>query len=252
MIWPFRRRELQPLDRLEQGVLDNATPLADLLRTALVMGGHASSEPLRTWARSELLGYGGLPESAVPDYRRIKAPMKADTHTAFNRYQGQTISALHLPKVARGKITEDIDIYFGVAQLEHLVAETPPGSPVRVQLHGAAELMALMSASDKFRRSGTVIDALYWAVSPFVLQDIVDQVRTRLTEFVAALRATMPAGSRGPTPEQVARVVQHIIINTGDHSPVTLTAPMAYAESGSTAAATVGTTVLRRWWPRSR
>ncbi|WP_331726668.1 hypothetical protein OG592_44310 (plasmid) [Streptomyces avidinii] len=252
MIWAFRQRGLQPLDRLEQGVLDDSTPLAGLLRTALVIGGHASSEPLRTWARSELLGYGGLPESAVPDYRRIKAPMKADSHTAFKAFLGQTISAVHLPEVARGKITEDIGIYFGVAQLEHLVAETPPGSPVRLQLHGAAELMALMSALPKYRQSGIVIDELYWAVSPFALQDIVDQVRTRLTEFVAELRATMPAGTHHPTPEQVQRAVQHIIINTGDHSPVTLTAPIAYAESGSTATATAGTTEPRRRWPWSR
>ncbi|MFE7951568.1 hypothetical protein [Streptomyces sp. NPDC057426] len=35
MTW-LARRTLQPLDRLEQGVLDSSTPLAGLLRLALI------------------------------------------------------------------------------------------------------------------------------------------------------------------------------------------------------------------------
>ncbi|MGN5392506.1 AbiTii domain-containing protein [Streptomyces sp. JL7001] len=187
MTWSFRRRELQPLDRLEQGVLDDSTPLASLLRHALIIGGHASSEPLQTWALNELRGYGGSPESTIPDYRRIKASIQADSHSPFWQRQGETISAVHLPDFTRGKITEDIAIPYGVGELESLVSRTPHGKPVCLSLHGAAELRAVMSASEKYRRERIVIDALYWAVSPVVLHGIVDQVRTRLAQFVSAL-----------------------------------------------------------------
>lgn|GEM_PF-6239004 len=37
------RQERQPLEQLEQGVLNDSTPLAGLLRLALVIGGHAAS-----------------------------------------------------------------------------------------------------------------------------------------------------------------------------------------------------------------
>lgn len=248
MIWP-RRRVLQPLDRLEHGVLDDTTPLASLLRHVLVIGGQASSQPLQIWALNELKGYGGLPETTVPDYRRIRAPIQADSHSPFWQRQGETISALHLPDFTRGKITEDIGIYFGVGQLENMVSRTPHGQPVRLSLHGAAELRTLMSATEKYRSRGIVIDDLYWAVSPVALHDIVDQIRTRLTQFVAELRSTMPSGVDRPTPEQVHRAVQSINISTGDNSPVTLTAPMAYAEAGGTAGVTAAAEP-GRWWRR--
>ncbi|MET8326319.1 hypothetical protein [Streptomyces sp. NPDC005181] len=251
MNW-FTRRDLQPLDRLEQGVLDASAPLAGLLRHALIIGGHASSQPLQTWALRELQGYGNLPETDFPDYRRIRAPIRADSHTAFRQYLAETISALHLPDFTHGKITENITVPFGVGQLENLISQTAPGEPVRLSLPGAAELRTLMAAMDQYHSRGLVIDELYWAVSPVVLQDIVDQVRTRLTQFVAELRSTMPTGVRQPTPEQVHRAVQNINITAGDNSPVTVTAPMAYAESGSTARAATGTTERRRWWPWRR
>ncbi|MFB7223092.1 hypothetical protein [Streptomyces sp. NPDC056227] len=55
MNW-FARRDLEPPDRLEHGVLDDSAPLSGLLRHALIIGGHASSQPLQTWALRELQG----------------------------------------------------------------------------------------------------------------------------------------------------------------------------------------------------
>ncbi|MFD3537758.1 hypothetical protein [Streptomyces sp. NPDC058661] len=238
MIWP-RRRGLQYLDRLERGVLDSATPLADLLRLVLVMGGHASAEPLKEWALRELQGYVDVPDE-VPAYRRVFAPIQANTRTAFNQLHGETISTLHLPEPARGNITEKTTIYLGVAQVESLIAQTPHGTTVPINIPGSAELRTLMSASEKFRNRSMVVDALYWAVTPYALQNIVDQVRTRLTQFVAEMRTTLSTGDRQPTPEQVRQVVQHIWVTAGDHSPVTVTAPVAYAAGGSTADVVLG------------
>ncbi|MEU1599275.1 hypothetical protein ABZ468_42365 [Streptomyces sp. NPDC005708] len=118
---------------------------------------------------------------------------------------------------------------------------------MRVNLRGGAELLVLMNA--KYRQSGITIEALYWSISVSALHDIVDQVRTRLTQFVAELRSAMPAGSRVPTAEQVHHAVQSINITTGDNSPVTVTAPVAYAETGATAGVTA-TATADRWWRR--
>ncbi|WP_156724765.1 AbiTii domain-containing protein [Streptomyces apocyni] len=245
MTEPTRQRP-QPVEQLEQGVLDDTAPLAGLLRLALVIGGHAASQPLKQWALNELKGYGGKPASGVPDYRRPRAPIQADSHSLTWQRHGETISALNLPEITRGKINEEVTITFGIGQLQNLIDRTPPGQAVHLSLPGAAELRTLMSVMDRYRSRAVVIDDLYWAVSPSVLHDILDQVRTRLTQFVAELRSTMPAGSGTPTPEQVHRAVQSISIITGDNSPVTLTAPLAHADHGATASTATG--VQQRWW----
>lgn len=205
---------------------------------------------MKQWALNELEGYGGKPAATVPDYRRPHAPIQADSHSLTWQRHGKTISALHLPEITRGEINEEVAITFGVGQLQNLIDHTPPGQAIHLSLPGAAELRTLMSAMDRYRIRAIVIDDLYWAVSPSVLHDILDQVRTRLTQFVAELRSTMSDGAGTPTPDQVHRAVQNINITTGDHSPVTLSAPFAHADNGAAASAATG--VPRRWWQRPR
>jgi hypothetical protein len=48
-------------------------PLADLLRTCLVLAGRTRAAQLREWATAELKGYRRI--DAVPDYRKIAAPI---------------------------------------------------------------------------------------------------------------------------------------------------------------------------------
>ncbi|MEV5783762.1 hypothetical protein [Streptomyces sp. NPDC052287] len=244
-------RGRQPLDQLEKGVLDDTAPLAGLLRHALIIGGHASSQPLRQWALGELNGYARS-DAEVPDYRHVPAPIQADSVSPAWQRKGERISVLHLPEPARDVIKEEVPIPWGVGYLENLIARTPPDQHVKIDLPGGAELRVLMSA--KYRERGISIEALYWSISVSALHDIVDQVRTRLTQFVAELRSTMPAGSHTPTPEQVFRAVQSVNITTGNNSPVTLTAPVAYAETGATAATTVttATAATNHWWRRRR
>jgi hypothetical protein len=102
------------------------------------------------------------------------------------------------------------------------------------------------------QQQGFHIEAVYWAVDVSAFHDILDQVRTRLAQFVAELRAAMPAGEHEPTPAQVRRAVQSINITVGDNSPVNLTAPVAYAEQDSTATASSPTPEEKSWWKRPR
>ncbi|WP_210583094.1 hypothetical protein [Streptomyces sp. GESEQ-35] len=65
------------LDRLGDDVVNDSRPLAPTLRQVIALGGHAHSEPLRTWALRELQGYEGT-DVPIPDYRRISAPLVMD------------------------------------------------------------------------------------------------------------------------------------------------------------------------------
>ncbi|MEV3853103.1 hypothetical protein AB0J38_02125 [Streptomyces sp. NPDC050095] len=222
------------LDRLEHGVLDPAEQLADLLRYVLLLGGYAASESLKNWATRELRGYVGVASADVPDYRRVPAALKADSHEPGARVTGQTISRLHLPEITRGQISEELVLPQGVFQLSLLAKEAAPNQVLRMALPGAAELCALMSASPRYRQARVVVEDLYWAVSPSELHNILDQVRTRLTQFVAELRQTM-GGDLDPTPSQVRQAAQVISITAGDNASITVTAPFAYADGSASA-----------------
>ncbi|ASQ91806.1 hypothetical protein CGL27_00030 [Streptomyces sp. 11-1-2] len=106
------RRGHQPLDQLEKGVLDDTAPLAGLLCHALIIGGHASSHPLRQWALGELNGYAHT-NAEIPDYRRVPAPIQVDSISPAWQRKGERISVLHLPEMARDVIKEEVPIPWG-------------------------------------------------------------------------------------------------------------------------------------------
>lgn len=222
-------------------------PLASVLRQVLVIGGHASSQPLRTWALQELHGYASS-EAELPDYRKGYAPMRTDARSVAWQLRGETITKYELPEFARDYYSEEVPIPFGVGKIEAMIARTAPDEPIRLSPPGAAELARFMTYDRRDR--GIVVEAVYWALDVSVLQDVLDQVRTRLTQFVAELRDVMPAGESDPTPEQVHKAVQSIQISAGDNSPINLTAPVAYADRHSSATASAQGKTPRSWWRR--
>jgi hypothetical protein len=173
--------------------------------------------------------------------------MRADARSVAWQIKGETITKYELPEFAPEYYSEEVPIPFGVGKIEAMIARTTPDEPLRLSPPGAAELARFMTYERRDR--GIVIEAVYWAVDVSVLQDVLDQVRTRLTQFVAELRNVMPAGESAPTPEQVHRAVQSIHITAGDYSPVNLTAPAAYADGDSSATASAGEE-RPRWWRR--
>jgi hypothetical protein len=213
------------LDQLEQDIMDESISTQKLLQLFIVIGGRAFSEPLRKWAMNELQGYNG-PSEEIPGYRVIGAPIQADARSSFWKAKGETISALDLPEVARGKITEELPIRFSIAKIQSLLASATADKPITLSLPGSAELARLMSFDVERRNRGVLVESLYWAVHSSALQDILDQVRNRLLEFSAELRANMTPGLEDPTVEQVHTAVQNINITVGDNSPVSLSAPI--------------------------
>ena len=64
---------------IEAGTLDHRSPIGDLLRKVIALGGRARSAELRDRAPRELRGYGWGDE--LPPYRHISAPLQMDAGT---------------------------------------------------------------------------------------------------------------------------------------------------------------------------
>ncbi|GGY13135.1 hypothetical protein GCM10010358_76750 [Streptomyces minutiscleroticus] len=212
-----------PLDQLELDILDESVTTQKLLKLVVVIGGRAFSEPLRQWALNELRGYEG-PIEEIPSYRIVVAPIQGDSRSSYWIGRGETISALELPDFAQDLISEQLPIRFGVAKIQNLIDTADDKRKVKVSLPGGAELARTMTYER--REQGVIVESLYWAVHVSALQDILEQVRNRLLEFIAELRATATPGTVDPTVEQVHTAVQNIHITVGDNSPVNLNAPI--------------------------
>jgi len=92
------KRSDRLLQEIETGALDHRTPIGDLLRKAVALGGRAGSAELRDWAARELRGYG--PEHELPPYRLIAAPLQLDGATMHGISKGQQLSPMQLPDFA--------------------------------------------------------------------------------------------------------------------------------------------------------
>lgn len=228
------------LDRLERDILDDSRPLAPILRQVVALGGQTHSETLRKWALRELQGYTGT-EIPLPEYRRVVAPLVMDGLTGGYQFQRIPVSSFDLPDFAREDLGDEVRLQNGVGEIEALRARSD--GAVQLCPPMAADLAVFMSQGSQRQ-----IVQLYWLVDVAALEGVLDQVRTRLIQLVAELRATMPSGQHEPTPEQVAKAVQSINIVTGDNSPVTVTAPFAVAQRGSSARA-LAAPVSERSWP---
>ncbi len=67
------RQQIDDLAALRRDARDRTVPLADILRSCLDLARQTQSVQLREWVTAELKGY--WPFDAVPDYRRITAPI---------------------------------------------------------------------------------------------------------------------------------------------------------------------------------
>ena len=88
------------LEQIEQGALDSKTPLADVLRKCVALGGRAGSEQLRDWARRELDGYRDGKQE-LPAYRIVPAAIAIDGQNMAFQVTGQQLSSYDLPEFAR-------------------------------------------------------------------------------------------------------------------------------------------------------
>lgn len=173
----------------------------------------------------------------MPSYRRIVAPLQMDGATMGGFSKNQSLSPWELPDFAQGTITNDVQLVSGIAEIERLVRNAKPDESVKLGPPGSQELVMLMNASGQWRGH---IERIYWAVSPTVLEGVVDQVRTALTVLVSEINANLPDGTVTPSSE-VADHAIHVAVS-GKRNKINFT-----ASQGSTTTTAPEDEPRRRW-----
>jgi len=199
------------LDRIEATALNGDVIRA--LRLCLSLGGHTDSPELRDWAMRELHGYDGVPN--LPDYRRIRGPLCADTITATSQVRGQRISPHQLPDFAQEHISEEIEIRDSVPALQNMADSAErTNETIRVSPHGAAEIVNYMST----QLPGTRVMRLYWNLNASAIRAITERVCTDVIAMVNEIKAGIEPGQEFPSRDLVTQAID-VVIN-GNHSRV--------------------------------
>ncbi|MBV7700070.1 hypothetical protein [Streptomyces sp. TRM70350] len=249
--------DIRGLEQLERAVLDDTASLATALRRCIMLAGYAHHGQLRAWALKELEGYAAADE--LPSYRKVPAALEVvvDLYLPGQIIRGNTqrISPGQLPEPAQDRgIGESAPIRQGVRELEAVV--TRGDRVVRLSPPGSAEYVLLMTQEQhQLGNEGSHITSLHWDVSVASIEGVLDHIRTRLTQFVAEVRAAMPAGQQNPNPDQIDSAAQQALnITGGDGSTFNITASNAKADRGGTASANVNEPTPappQPWWHRS-
>lgn len=195
------------LESLRARVLDEAEPLAGLLRKCLILGADTGSDALRDWARLELNGYGDGDD--VPSYRRLPNPTIMYDSMSGNAWMTNgTIDALQLPAEARNNMPDYLACEQAIEELEELAKR----ETVSMRTGHLAYAETVWNA--KLSRFQRVMNLRY-TVTGSVFKGMVGQVRTKLVDIVADLTAGVPLTELPPT-ARVDAVVRERIGHMGD------------------------------------
>lgn len=206
------RPDIRGLEQLERAVLDDTASLATAPRRCIMLAGYAHHGQLRAWALKELEGYAAADE--LPSYRKVPAALEVvvDLYLPGQIIRGNTqrISPGQLPEPAQDRgIGESAPIRQGVRELEAVV--TRGDRVVRLSPPGSAEYVLLMTQEQhQLGNEGSHITSLHWDISVASIEGVLDHIRTRLTQFVAEVRAAMPAGQQNPNPDQIDSAAQPV------------------------------------------
>lgn len=198
------------MGKIERDLLDEK-PLDGLLRKLILFGGVAGSSELRDWASAELRGYEN--DKDVPEYRKVTAPIQINGSTPRGLVEHQTISTVDLPDFVRDEISESFLLRMGVREIQSMIDQHAVDRTVRLQPAGVALIVDYMNRTSS---SSGWITELYWGVSTIALEGVLDQVRTRLAELIAELRAGTQRGQTLPTPAQAANAVNLVVNGRGN------------------------------------
>lgn len=218
------------MDEVERDSLDPKVPISGPLRKLVALGGQAGSAELREWASLELRGYYGS-DAPLPDYRKPGATLRIDGGTFNAMITGQLISPRELPEGVREHVEERVPLNGGVAEIEAMIerAKREEGGEIKLTLPGGQDIVRMMNyemqqRGERYDR----ITAIYWSLSHISLEGVIDQIRTRLVELVAEMRAAMPDEADVPS-SAVADNAVSIVVH-GGRPRVNVTAAQASGE----------------------
>ena len=216
------------LSQIEDGALDSSTPLADTLRKCVALGGQAGSAELRDWARRELDGYG--PQDELPDYRKVGAIIAIDGAKMTAVITGQQIAHSALPEFAQPHIKEEVELRYGVAQLEHMV-KSEKGGNIKLQHPGMPDVARVMNSDAPY---GNSISSVYWSVSANSVLGVLDRTRTALVSLVAEMRAAGVHVQDLPSPQAAAQAV-NVVLHNAKRSVINVSSAHATGAGSATA-----------------
>lgn len=195
-------QRLDLLVRLEQDVTDRSVPLADLLRTCIVLGGRTGSNRLSEWTSGELKGY---PDQAlVPAYRVLTAPILIKTYI---RATGKTEKdTLHDHNYSL-KLREPID------RLDAIAAHSEAsGKPFKIAVE--KDIIKQYTRPlykfyfDLRQAPPEAVESMKWLIDAPLVRGVLGQIRTALAEFIVELRAEVGDGDELPSARQTDRALQ--------------------------------------------
>jgi AbiTii-like protein len=223
----MRKRSSRLIDEVEREALDPNVAISVPLRKLVALGGQAGSAELREWASLELRGYFGS-DVPLPDYRQPAATLRIDGGTFNAMITGQLISPRELPDGVKNHIDETVPLNGGVAEIEAMIerAKREKGGDIKLTLPMGQDIVRLMNY--EIQQHGERYDrvtAIYWSVSHVTLEGVLDQIRTRLVELVAEMRAAMPDEADVPTSAAADNAVSVVI--HGGKPRVSVTAAQA-------------------------
>ena len=233
------------IDEVERDALDRGVPISSALRKLVALGGQAGSKELREWAGLELRGYHGS-DVPLPEYRKVAAPILLDGVTFNGIITGQPISSRDLPDPVNEHIDESVPLDGGVAEIEAMIDSARNGDgAVKLGLPMGQDVVRLMNYDIQQRGHRDQVMRVYWSVSHIALEGVIDQIRTRLVELVAEMRAEMPDEADVPSAEVATNAVNIVL---GKKARATITTAQALGDGNSATATATPVADERSAW----
>lgn len=202
------------LDRIEDAAVTGDVEQALLLCQKLA--GNADSSDLRDWAQQELEGYSR--DAFPPDYRRLRGGLYGNGAQPFRRVSRIPIAMDAVPRVLQVVLDAGVPVFDSISQVTLEASE----DMVTLSLPRMTKYMDDINS----RSEGIVFDQLYIGVRGSAYSGIITAVRSRIVNFVAALRSTSSVSDRlsaGDVASAVSTAISSPAINvTGDNNRVTV------------------------------
>jgi hypothetical protein len=235
------------IDEIERDALDSSVPISSALRKLVALGGQAGSKELRDWAGLELRGYYQT-HVELPEYRKPAATIRIDGATFNGMITGQMISPSALTDPVNELVKESVPLYGGVAEVEAMIKSAQKKDvEIKLSLPMGQDVVQLMNHEMQRRGQSDHITAVYWSVSPVALEGVIDQIRTRLVELVAEMRAEMPDEADVPSAAVADNAVNLIVHG----KKAKFTVNTAQATGNGTASATTTPVEHRSAWVKT-
>jgi AbiTii len=144
---------------------------------------------------------GYWPFNAVPDYRRISAPIVWTVDVPYRGRVTEFLNLQTLPEGIRELLNEPVPLNQSVDELEALAIQYETrDTPLQLEVFCSDLLMTMWNKNNP---RGPRVVAMTWSIDPPVIRGVLGRVRTKLTEYVAELRTEIGRSGGPPSAEQM-------------------------------------------------